>query len=336
MTYVLILLLLIAFLLDKKLLPDKKTIKSNFSNFINKPIIWIYINTETRSSKIWDSFYSRRTIEDISALSNLCLRSILNKNNELAKINIVTDETLSLYIPNVPWCDERIDKTIRLNYIKYSLLYNYGGLWITTDTLCFNNFNTILNKLNHHNLVLIKNKDNSIDETVIACNKHNPTIKTILETIQKKILNHNSYFHNQIELLINKLYTLENTHIFTNNINGKYDYNNKVISTSNYVSTNLTLFRNPEMVDFINLQESKLSKEIKNNWLLRMSETQILETNMWVSKLLRFSLNLEQRFFDETNYDLFPNKTEVIDVSKKINLPYSPYLIITKESSRNT
>uniref|UniRef100_A0A6C0ENC2 Nucleotide-diphospho-sugar transferase domain-containing protein n=1 Tax=viral metagenome TaxID=1070528 RepID=A0A6C0ENC2_9ZZZZ len=335
MTYILILLLLIAFLLDRKILPDHKTTKSNFSNLINKPIIWIYIN-KSKSSKVWESFYSRRTIDNISTLSEICIRSILSKNNDLGKINIVTDDNLNLYIPNFPGCNEKIDKQSRLNYIKYNLLYNYGGLWVPPDTLCLTNFNSILNKLNHHDLVLIKNIDNNIDDTFIACNKFNPTIKKILENSQRKILDHNYYFHNQSGLLLNKLHTVENTYIFTNNINGKYDYNNKEITTDNYVSNNLTLFKNPQMVDFLHLNESKISKEIRNNWLLRMNLGQMLETNMWITKLFRFSLHLEQQFFDETNYDLLPSKTEVIDVSKKINLPYSPYLIVTKESSRNT
>ena len=172
MNYVLILILLIAYLFDKNLLPDKKKIQSNFKNIINKPIVWIYIDS-TVSSIHWNSFYGRNNMQDLSSLSKFCITSIINKNKDFSQINIITDTNISEFMPNFPWCDERIDKDIKLNYLKYYILYNYGGLWVTPDTLVFNNFKDIFNKLNYYDLVLIKNVDtNTINETVVACNKY--------------------------------------------------------------------------------------------------------------------------------------------------------------------
>ena len=345
MNYVLILILLIAYLFDKNLLPDKKKIQSNFKNIINKPIIWIYIDS-TVSSIHWNSFYGRNNIQDLSSLSKFCITSIINKNKDFSQINIVTDTNIKEFVPNFPWCDEKIDKDIKLNYLKYYVLYNYGGIWITPDTLVFNNFKDIFNKLHYYDSVLIKNLDtNSINETIIACNKYSKMIKKILAYVNTRISQHNYYFNNNIELLLTEMSELDNIYSYNNNINGKYDYNNKIITTENLLSTNITLFRNPDKVLFIQFNETKITLELKNNWILRMNQKQLLETNMWISKLLRFSLDKDQKFYHEdyfkkilqkNSYNLFPTNQEIIDTSKHINSPYSPYIVVTKDTSRNT
>ena len=345
MNYILLLLLLIAYLLDKNLLPNKKNIQSNFKNFINKPIIWIYIDSPT-SSIHWSSFYGRNNIQDLSSLSKLCITNTINKNKDFSIINIITDANINEFVPKFPWCDERIDKDIKLNYLKYYVLYNYGGLWVTPDTLVFNNFNEIFNKLHYYDLVLIKNLDtNTINDTIIACNKYSTMIKKILVYVNSRISQHNYYFNNNIEILLTEMSGLDTIYSYNNNINGKYDYNTKIITTENLLSTNITLFRNPDKVEFIQFNEKKITLELKNNWILRMNQKQLLETNMWISKLLRFSLDKDQKFYHEdyfktilqkNSYNLFPTNQEIIETSKHISSPYSPYIVVTKDTSRNT
>ena len=138
---------------------------------------------------------------------------------------------------------------------------------------------------------------------------------------------------------------LDNIYRYSNNINGRYDYNTKTITTENLLLTNITLFRNPDKVLFIQFNEKKIRLELKNNWILRMDQKQLLETNMWISKLLRFSLDKDQKFYHENyfktilqknTYNLFPTNQEIIEISKHINSPYSPYIVVTKDTSRNT
>ena len=103
------------------------------------------------------------------------------------------------------------------------------------------------------------------------------------------------------------------------------------------MSQNITLFRNPQQVHFLHLNITNLEKENANNWILKLSENDLLETNMWITKLFRLSFNLKDKYFNtdvyknivyKNSYDL---DSDVIKTSKNITSHYSPFLLVTKE-----
>ena len=99
----------------------------------------------------------------------------------------------------------------------------------------------------------------------------------------------------------------------------------------------------------MNLNIDKIKDSIKYKWLLRLNKNQLLNSNMWISKLFRHALNLKQKVYAEYDYkydvnlgikdiNLFPeNEKEFIDTIKDSNIsPYCPYSLISKQPIRNT
>uniref|UniRef100_A0A6C0IXW3 Nucleotide-diphospho-sugar transferase domain-containing protein n=1 Tax=viral metagenome TaxID=1070528 RepID=A0A6C0IXW3_9ZZZZ len=333
MIILIIIILIIAYLIDNNNLKLSK-----IKPIIKKPNIWIYIEEKKNNSR--KSFYDRASVKYINNLTKLCVNSIIEKNSNLFNINIITDDNILQFIPNFPWSDGRIDTSLKKNYIKYFLLYNKGGLWISPDTLCFKNLIPIYKKINQFEMILIKNMSN-FDDRIIYCNKKSSKCYKLLNIVKSMIYKHYTGLKPEITNIF-KNNIDENVYLFDNNINGYFDYNNKIINSQHLLSQNITIFKNPEDVHFINLNIDNLEKQFSNNWILNLDKKSLLESNMWITKLLRLSLGLKQKYFNTDYYKNILYKTSynldnnIIDTSKTISSAHSPFLIVTKESSRNT
>ena len=329
MIIILIILLIITYLIDNNNIKVPK-----YESIIKKPDIWIYLEKKKNNLQ-WKTFNDRYSQTVIYSLNKLCIKSIKANNSDLFNINIITDDNIGSYVPNFPWCNGRIHKSLKINYLKYYILYTKGGLWLPPDVLSIKNLRPIYDKINHYNMILIKNLSN-IDERVIYTKPKLKVCGFILNTIQNMINKHYFSFENDIIAILNK--SIDNsTYIFHNNFNGYFDYNNKVINSQHLLSQNITLFRNHQQVHFLHLNISNLEKETTNNWILKLTEKNVLQTNMWITKLFRLSFNLKQQYFLTDSYkDSYNLNSDVITISKKITSSYSPFLIVTKETSRNT
>ena len=310
------------------------------------PFIWIYIDEEI-SSRYWDSFYSRKSIQSTYSIINLCTKLITNYNKNIFNIIIINNQNITKYINNKNLQLFYNNKELKKIYIKYYLLYHYGGLWLEPDTIPFKKFTIISNKLKEYDLITF-GYSTSVDDRIIAFKKHNKTNKEILKYIFKEInnLNSNFYYHDNIKLLINQE---ENKYHFDTSFNGSSDYKDNVITVENLVSHNYTLFKNQYNLLFINLNIDKIEKSINFKWLLRLSEKQLLQSNMWISKLFNYSYGLRQKIYSSyhNKYDiniglnemnLYPDtESELKNNIKNSNiLPYSHYIIVDKEPVRNT
>ena len=311
-------------------------------HFTNLPYMWIYIDTLV-SSRHWDSFYSRRVIKYNYPIIDICIRLITTYNKNLFNIVILSNNNINNYIKN--YCIHN-DKFINKQYIKYYLLYHYGGLWIEPDTIPFKNFKIIIDKLDKYDSITFGDK--SINDNIIAFKKNNNITKNILNYIiqQKNTVIPSFNFHNNIKLLLK--YS-KNNYNFDQSYDGSFDYKNNTITIDNLVSNNYTLLKNTKNILFLNLNINSIEKSIKYKWLLNLSEKQLLNSNMWISKLLSYTLKLKQVVYAEYDtdidekigtkkIDLYPNDIfDFVENVKNSNiLPYSPYLLIDKEPIRNS
>lgn len=322
-----------------KLINKSKCIDEHFTNL---PYMWIYIDTQV-SSRHWDSFYSRRVLQNNYSIIDLCIRLITMYNKNLFNIIILYKNNINNYIKNYSiYHDKFIDK----QYIKYYLLYHYGGLWVEPDTIPFKNFKIIINKLNKYDSITFG--DEFVNDNIIAFKKNNNTTKTILYYIiqQKKSLIPSFNFHNNIKLLLK---SSKNKYNFDNSYDGSIDYKNNIITIDNLVSNNYTLLKDTKNIIFLNLNINSIEKSIKYKWFLNLDEKQLLNSNMWISKLLSYAFKLKQKIYAEYSintdtkigtkeFDLYPR--DIFDFEDNIKnsniLPYSPYLLIDKEPIRNS
>jgi len=321
---------------------------SNYNNkskcidehFTSLPYMWIYIDSQL-SSRHWDSFYSKKVLQNNYSIIDICIKLITLYNKNLFNIVILYNDNINNYIKNYSIYP---DKFINKQYIKYYLLYHYGGLWIEPDTIPFKNFKIIIDKLSEYDSITFGNK--YINDNIIGFKKNNNITKNILNYInkQKNIIISSFYIHNNIKLLLN---CSQNNFNFDHSYDASIDYQNNIITIDNLVSNNYTLFKNTKNILFLNLNINLIEKSIKYKWFLNLSQKELLNSNMWISKLLAYSFKLKQKIYAESQpiiekktkeINVFPN--DIYDLYDNIRnsniLPYSPYLLIHKESIRNT
>lgn len=358
-----IVILLITFLLEKNWISKKsmehfnftkKKIKHSIQKINIKPIIWIYIPTEV-STRFWKHFYSRKSIQQPNSIIELCVKTIYKHNEHFTNIQIIDDDNIKDYIPeNKINQFNKIPNTFKSLYIKFHILYNYGGLWLENSTLCFKSLKEIFDKLALKDMItfdcsIIKsniscNKQNRVSLFSIAARKNNPIIKNILDFIIERsnslICNFNieDDISNILKLNESKIYHFENT---------QRDYQNKSIHIDNLISHNYTVVKNPDLL-FMVVDLSYIKKYRKYQWLLRLNQQQLLESNMWLSKLFRYALRMEQKVYlennmyhDSTNHleiNLVPDDLhELKYIVQNSNLYQEhPYRLVHKEPIRNT
>lgn len=339
-----LLFILVAFILERKWIPPLKIESFHLPpvrvHEMKKQTIWIYSPVET-SPRYWSSFYSRRHKQPPYSIVELSLESVRKHTPPHIHIQILNDRTIQSFIKTPFLIDiEKLPYAIKYEYIKYYILYHYGGLWIPDSTIMFKDPSLFFNRLNYYNVVLFRG---DLYNRVIACNPGNPIIKQIVDFITDKS-NHMMYHFQLYTDISSIIQSTDDIHYLHTDYNLSVDSNNKPISIENLISHHYTIIKNPEKALCFVVHIADIQKYVKYHWLLRLNKTQLLESNMWLSKLCRFSLGMEQYVYREnTDYlnpeiKLFPDsKEDLIAHIKHSNLyQHNPYLLISKSSTRNT
>lgn len=346
---------------------NNELIEVNKNKYINyfkknkKPFLWIYYDNIT-NSRFWSSFYGRRNDLDIPSYMFLVFNSI-TKNCQNFNIVILNRNNLDVFIKNDKFDltpESKIPYILRLNYIKYYILYHYGGLWLDQSIVLkdlsifiqkLNEYEVIgfgcdkdeyrcnLNKLRPRNNILIaRNKTKLIfnclqDMNYIMANYFNyPSFK--FNNGDNQILWHNLDLLNK-EDCVNKIF-----YQFSTEYDGTRDYNNKIITAENLLSLNYTKFLNDDNVYFVVLDYESFYKKFDYQWFLRLNLEQILNSNMWVSYLFRKAMNNKNKFFsqiDNFNINLPPTAKEYLYSIYNNNFYSNPvWYLYFNSSTRNS
>ena len=164
------------------------------------------------------------------------------------------------------------------------------------------------------------------------------------------IKGHSNYHYNNLSN--NLLYKLilknkKNIFIFGSEYNGSRDYNGKLITIENMISNNHTLVKDPCKILFIRTDMKNINNLHKYQWISRLNKKQLLNSNMWISKLFRYALNKNQKYIHNIGigtsdikdeiYNIFPKTySEFKNTTKNMNVMlHNPYVIVNKQSYRN-
>ena len=117
----------------------------------DKPIIWMY----------WENKENCQTPDFI----RLCWKTIIQNNKYDFQIKILTEDDVETYLPRIN-TQFRLFKEIahKADYIRFALLYEYGGIWIDSDMICFRSLNEIKDAIDNDGFVCTgyKQKNNKI------------------------------------------------------------------------------------------------------------------------------------------------------------------------------
>ena len=128
--FIFILLLMIIFWQDKEI-----------ENFENKPYLWLY----------WES-PKGKTMPDYV---KLCIMLTIKKCSKRSNVILVNEKTLQAYLPDLrkDLKYPKVGLAQKADYIRYQLLYHYGGMWLDANTIVLRDLSDIYNKLDEYDYV---------------------------------------------------------------------------------------------------------------------------------------------------------------------------------------
>jgi hypothetical protein len=205
--------------------------------------------------------------------------------------------------------NSRILLNKRIDYISFKLLYLYGGIWMLPSTIIFRNLNFLTKLLNKNDIICFGSSSEYYKQSItflkpernlILCKKKLHIMKKCYMDIFKEINSYNNpdydfnekgnkifWMNIKKEVILNNLKLLH----LNSEFNGSLDFNSNLITTENLVSQNITKFLDDKKLTFLIINNKDLHEKIEFKWLLRMSTTQILNSNLWLGILFKKSLN---------------------------------------------
>jgi len=127
------------------------------------------------------------------------LHSTIGKN---INIHLLNNNNLSKYI-KIPENFTLLKDNIRLKFIKYAVLYNWGGIWFDNNILIINRYDYLFNYLKNNDGFLIKD-NNGIKEDLCGFNANTLILSNLINNLgldieeifsKNKEVFSNVYFH---------------------------------------------------------------------------------------------------------------------------------------------
>lgn len=325
----LIIIFLILYLVPFKSLKKNKSLEiQSFTNFtppniFSKPYIWIYLEEQYNSLK-WPSFGSRISLGNTESYLQLCLYSIYNHCHSDFDIKIVHPQNIRNYLPDLSiemGPNSPIELNQRIDLISFMLLYKYGGIWMTPTTIVLKSLKPIYQLLQQAQIIACGSPSEYYRQDIsylkpernfIVAKPQLKIMNLCAGEIKKIVTSYNypSYNFDQDgncifwKYLKKSVYfdNLEFLHLKAD-FNGTRDYQQRLITTRNLFSQNLTRFLDEDKVSFVNLNYTEIQQKIEYKWFLRMSISQILNSSLWIGFLFRQALNIRNKYYYTNSYN---------------------------------
>ena len=117
---------------------------------MGKPAIWLYYDTSDVNSRQWLDFGSRSSRALNIPFLNLCYETIVAQNQQYYRIEVIgglsgVAELLGGWDQLPPGLRDPISPVneSELNYIRATILAKYGGLWLSPYSVCLKGFGTL-------------------------------------------------------------------------------------------------------------------------------------------------------------------------------------------------
>lgn len=265
--------------------PHLLTEWANTYSVKNKPIIWTY----------WENQQGINTPDYI----RLCWKSIVLQNKNILQIKIITPDDIDEYLPNLKQHYKKFNYIAhKADYIRFNLLYKYGGIWVDSDFVAFKSISGTLGKVNRYGFVCMGYKINMQLFPLIGflgARKGNSIclemIKSINVHIDKLVTYKIQPKWDEIggELLRDKLRRKQGHYfIYDSEYFCPYPIQFKPVD-------NLTLFSNNNLIQNIISEDARafgqcLANNTFSTKLKNYSEEQILTSKSYLGDLFRFGI----------------------------------------------
>lgn len=260
-----------------------------------KKLMWVF-NDYTVSSRNWKDFYSRKHRQPTAPVINLCIKTILLHSKHYDVRIFTQDDIVSLLPEYVTYIQSCTSYYMATNFIKYAVLYKYGGIWIPKDTILLkpisynmSNTNDYLCTFGINNLNFVDNKGQS--DKILASAPHNNVIGNMIiylksnsRTFQNAIL-----FKKSINKYFNKI-LLNCSCCESHDISIVEKCNKTHMRVSDLFSSNMVRFYKGDTKHAIGIHINDIEELPAYNYLLRMSEHQIMSSGLFMAVLFKKAL----------------------------------------------
>jgi hypothetical protein len=281
--FIVILLYLLHSQSNYNIIPSYQGDKTVLNGRNTKPVMWIYVPDESNITN-WKTYLGRYRHEQQLAIYKLCLTSLILNNSEDFHLVLLHKDNLKYYIPDFKIPPNASD--INKSALKYTILHRYGGVFLPIHTLSFQP----LSKLYESNITkkISTILFDDVDSNIILSKKDSQFTKELSEYFisRKDGLGGGSHFDKTPQKILLKYMNNGIVSVMSGDLIGKLDYEGREILSDRYISTNTTKFKDDNIIAHVlNLQNFS-----RDNFLLRMSEKQIRNSDMWIAELVERGL----------------------------------------------
>ena len=151
LTVLIIVVAVYAFLYSKDLIKNNPFLDKNLlKRDMDKPAIWLYYDNSDINSRQWMDFGARSSRALNIPFLNLAYESIVKQNKDNYRIEVIgglsgVAELLGGWDQLPPGLRDPISPVneAELNYIRTAILAKYGGLWLSPYTVCLKGFGVL-------------------------------------------------------------------------------------------------------------------------------------------------------------------------------------------------
>lgn len=143
---------LYAFYHSKQLIEDNPFLDKNLTKRgLEKPPLWLYYDTSDVNSRWWYDFGARSSRALNLPFLNLCYDTIVTQNSENYRIEVITGLTgVAALLGGPQALPSGLQNPLttvneaHLNWIRAAILAKYGGLWVSPTTVCLKPFKPLV------------------------------------------------------------------------------------------------------------------------------------------------------------------------------------------------
>ena len=298
---------------------DEKSTSSYYLDMINKylinkniplgindrPNLWIHIHNDDTiipeyNHRHWLSFYSRGSNDFNQPYQYLTIQSILNKCDNDFNIYLINDDSFKKILPewniNFNKMANPIKTHLRLLGIS-NVLKLYGGMFVPSSFICFKSLKPLYEKGIQNNKMFVgefNNKTSSLTSNGLIASP-----KLIGSQINNPQMN---LFIKHLEIVYSRDMTANTDFIGINNLwlqergmNGEINLiegSNIGVQKENGETVNIDELVGSTFIDLhdnsygLYIPWDELINRLNCNWFVRLSPTQVLESNTMIGKYL--------------------------------------------------
>lgn len=282
-----------------------KYLLSNKTGFSEKPILWIH-NKRTINQRNWDTFGSRNTNSINQPYVMLCLKSIIKHCSDSFNVCMIDDDSFEKLLPDWKIKLNKLAEPMKSNCRALGmvkLLYNYGGMCIPESTLIFKDLYSLYdNSMKKSDMFTVEgiNKSSSAfdfpfltNNEFLGCKKESQNMKLFMHYLERLISKNSSDSVKFLGLINRWLYNRRQEIVVVNGLHfGIKTKKGKRVLISDLLSKNYINYDN-RILYGLYIPEKDILNRTKYQWFAKLSEKEILESDMIISKYIILGQHVE-------------------------------------------